>query len=161
MSGYHEFRYTRPPQVTDWLPAAGLSVLACFLTAVALITAMDPTQRTGNFVDDYVMWPLAFAAWVVALYVARFDWRRLQAFRAGEPAIRVDDGSITLPGLAGKPVELGWGEVDAISLGRRKGGSELLIRAGRLSGSVPLDNLDVEPDGVWQVVNGCAKRAGH
>lgn len=128
MSSYHEFRYTRPPHVVDWLPAVGLLVLACFLTGVAFVTATDPTQRTGNFADDYVVWPLALGAWILTLYLARFDWRRLQAFRAGEPAIRVDSSGITLPGLAGKPVNLAWSDVDAISLGQRKDCCQVLTR---------------------------------
>ncbi len=59
-------------------------MLASFLTGVAFVTATDPTQRTGNFADDYVVWPLALGAWILTLYLARFDWRRLQAFRTGE-----------------------------------------------------------------------------
>jgi hypothetical protein len=66
---------------------------------------------------------------------------------------------ITLLGFAGKPITFIWQDVDALAFGQSKKGPELRIGAGKLSGSIPLDDLDVEADRVWQTINECAERA--
>ncbi len=156
---YHEFRYARPPRVDDWLPLAGWLVLTCVLTWVAVIETSDPAPTGERFGDRFALWLVVFGNWLLTLYFARFALRKLHAFIASEPAITVDESGITLPGRWRKRTRLSWSEMESVSLGHSWNRTELLVKTGKLFRSVPLDDLDVEAQRIWQTVRGYAERA--
>ena len=159
MTDHYEFRLARPPKIIECFPAGLMAMLACFMTSLAWVTATDPVHRDGSWINLYGIWLLPLGIWIPTVILARFEWRSLQSFRAGKPVIIVDSSGITLPGLMGKPVRSAWRDVNAMSLGQRKDGTELRIKAGKLSGSIPLHDLDASPQVLWRIAKECAGRA--
>lgn len=158
MTHHYEFRLTRPPKIAEWFPSVLMAMLACVGTSLAWATAADPTQRDGTLIDLFGIWVLASIGWIPTVILARFEWRSLQSFRTGKPVVIVDSSGITLPGLMGKPVRAAWRDVNAMSLAHEKDRTELRMKAGKLTGSIPLDDLDVEPPVLWRIVKECAGR---
>jgi hypothetical protein len=158
MTRQYQFRYSGSPRVADHLAEVGMLAMAMFLTAVAIISVVDPSQRAGNVVDDLGIWFVAAIAWTLPTLFGLGIWRRARAYREGKPAIAVDDSGITLPGWTGKPVEFKWSDVTGLELEQRRGKSTLRIRAATIVGAASLDGLDVNPAKVWDLISQCRER---
>lgn len=152
MGRRQRFRYARPPRFSDWSPAIAMLLLAAALTGAALVAVADPEGRSGGLAGDLVILLVAAAAWWIAGLLAAGPWHRRSAFRSGEAAIEVDEAGLTLPGLTGKPVHVPWARVEAMELVLAEGRHLLAFRGGGVSGSVPLDDLDVPPAAAWEAI---------
>ena len=153
MGRRQQFRYARPPRLSDYSPTIAMLLLAAPLTVAAGVAAAAPGQRSGSLAGDLAIGLVAAAGWWLVGLFATEVWRRRRAFRSGEAAIEVDEAGLTVPGFTGKPVRLAWAQVEAMEFVQGKGRHRVTLRAEGVSGSVPLDDLDVPPAAAWEAID--------
>lgn len=153
---HHAFRFNRPPRLQDWLPAAACILFACSVTWVAVGTTFKPTEELA---DKFAMWLLALGNWFLIVFVTQPVWRHWRALKRGTAVITLDDDGIALAALSGKAIKLNWTDLETLALSHGDNKTSLLVKVGRLSCSVPLDDLDADPSHIWQMTKSYAERS--
>lgn len=154
----HQFHWRRPPQVREYVWPTVATLLALGLSFVGGWALVDPTLRSGDPMDLYAMWIFALLFWLIPFFFWSMLVRKRRQFSDEVPGLAVDDRGISTMDWRGKSLFFSWAEI-IFERVQRGSSDDLLFQAGKVSGSISLNELDREPDEIAEIIYRCCKRA--
>lgn len=118
---------------------------------------VDPAQRGGDPIDFFAMGIVVPLSWLVPYFLwSILVTKRLQ-FSERIPVLTVDQQGIATMDWRGRSLVFTWATITFERV-QRNASDDLLFRAGNISGSISLHDLDETPDRIVDIVNRCSKR---
>jgi hypothetical protein len=157
MSSY-PFRWSRPPQLREYVWPIVATLQAVGLSFAGLVALFDPAQYSGDPMDQYAMWIIAPLSWLIPFFFWSMLAIKRQQFRDRLPVLVVDDRGISTRDWRGKLLVFLWSEVTFERV-QRGANDDMLFRAGKVSGSISLKDLDRNPGEITDIMNKCSMHA--
>jgi hypothetical protein len=154
----HQFHWSRPPQVREYVWPTVATLLALGLSFAGGWALVDPAQRSGDPMDLYAMLIIAPLSWLIPFFFWSMLVRKRRQFSERVPVLAVDDRGISTKDWRGKSVIFSWAEITFERV-QRGSSDDMLFQAGKISGSISLNDLDRAPDEIAGIMNRCSKRA--
>lgn len=154
----HEFRWSRLPQMREHVWPALATLLALSLSSACIWVIINPAQRGADPMDQYAMWIIAPLSWSLPFVFWSMLMIKRQQFKDRVPVLAVDDRGISTKDWRGKPLTFLWSEItfERVQRGPK---DEIFFRAGKISGSSSLNDLDRNPDEIIDIMNRCSRFA--
>jgi hypothetical protein len=159
MNKGYQFRWSRPPQVREYVWPTVATLLALGLSVAGAVVLIDPAQRSGDPMDEYALWITALLSWLIPFFFWSTVATRRRQFQNGDPVLLVDDRGMSIRNWRGTMLEFLWSEIETFERMQSSRDDDLLIRAGKISGSIPLKDLDTSPSEIVETINRCSRRS--
>lgn len=111
----------------------------------------------ADLMDQYALWIIAPLSWGLPFFLWSIVVTKKRQFRDRIPVLVVDDQGISVKDWRGKSRTFSWTEV-IFERVKRGLNDDLWFRAGKISGTVPLNDLDRGADEIAEIMTRCSRR---
>lgn len=109
----------------------------------------------ADLMDQYAMWIIAPLSWWLPFFLWSTVVTKKRQFRDRVPVLVVNDQGISVKDWRGKSLTFSWTEVTFERV-KRGLNDDMLFRAGRISGSISLNDLDGGVDEITEIMTRCS-----
>lgn len=146
----NEYRYKKLPSLLDYRWTFISVSIAGFLSVAAIISFLDPEQRSESFIEAYGMYLVAMVSWWLPYFFFSIIRSKYHAAKDGTPALLVKADGIIVLSWHGNPVTMGWEEIKRLDLDEN---DNLMFASTKgFSGNIDLSELDSDPETIWTVI---------
>jgi len=135
----------------------GATMLALGLSLAGPLNLIAIAPLGADLVDQYALWIIAALSWWLPFFLWSMVVTKKRQFRDRVPVLVVNDQGISVRDWRGKSLTFSWTEV-IVERVKRGLNDDMLFRAGKISGSVSLNDLDRGADEITEIMTRCSSR---
>lgn len=154
MTASYRFTRTRSPGIRDYAPPMALLAVAIAIFLEIGRSALRSGDYPNLLTSGILVLPGLFL-FVLLIPEPLGQWTR---FRRQATELAVDEQGLSFRDRWGTLVKLAWPEIERFEFARIRAEDLLLLRAGKLSGSISLMNLDTAGSEIFDIIRRCSGR---